>query len=462
VKADRGRSELTPAQHVVIRRQLALIPVYMWLVYSYVHLIVRLPELEPTRDFVHFQVQGVIALERDAAALYDINRMADVAERVLPTHHRAMYPPVYGPQVSVFFMPFGHVSYIAGRNIWIAVILAVYALCTYAVYRICPQLRRQPGTTALLLIAAPALHFLLGFVQISIFGLIVVTAAYFALRANRPFLAGLALGSLVYKPPLALGIAFVFGVRALMRDGRAERRIVAGALVAAAAQLAVGVIYWGPSILPPYVMALTRVPDVAEGMEPFKFHMHSWRTFFDLLLPDRAALIAYVAASLATAIGALMAWSSNGPLALRYSAVLIATVLVDPHLYSYDLILLVPALMLLWNWQIHHRKLGMRNEELGMRVTQVSDVLPWMPLNAVRRWPFYPAFMWLLYICYFAPLFSTTIADYIRVQASVPLMGFLGVVILAALRSEKATAENAEGAEPRTRNSERKMQNAAR
>src|SRR5262245_11871124 len=75
--------ELTPAQHARIRRQIALIPVYIWLVYSWTHVLVRIPSDEPVRDFVHFYVQGVIARTGDQASLYDIDRMADIAQRVL-------------------------------------------------------------------------------------------------------------------------------------------------------------------------------------------------------------------------------------------------------------------------------------------------------------------------------------------------------------------------------------------
>jgi hypothetical protein len=46
-------------------------------------------------------------------------------------------------------------------------------------------------------------------------------------------------------------------------------------------------------------------------------------------------------------------WRSRAPLALRYSALLIATVLVAPHLTIYDLVILVPAFLLLADWALH-------------------------------------------------------------------------------------------------------------
>jgi len=463
--------ELTPAQHARIRRHLALIPVYIWLVYSWTHVLVRIPHDEPLRDFLHFYVQGVIARDHDAAALYDMDRMADVAARVAPGGHRALYPPVYGPQVSVIFRPFASLSYTAARNLWIVVSVLVYGLCTYAIWRVCPRLRARGWMVALLLAAAPALHFVVGFVQVSVLGLACVTAGFLALRANRPFLAGLAIGSLAYKPPLALGVGFVLlcdlvvtEVRSLAKpklahgtsellpakpklaQGISERRLVAGAIVAAAAQIAAGTLYWGPSILSAYAMALMQIPDVAAGMEPNRFHMHSWRTFFDLLgLPGPVSLGAYLVVSAATLIGAFICWRSRGPLELRYAALVIATILVDPHLYAYDLVLLIPAFLVLWNWilSIPDRPVGevFRASQEGHESTKARNqdvfrvfVFSWLVPERLRRWSFTNAFVWLIYICYLSPLF-VTVADVGRLQLSPLLLGLLGVVILGVLDS---------------------------
>ena len=443
-----SRSELSPDQHARIRRQLALIPVYIWLVYSWAHVLVRIPFEEPPRDFVHFYVQGLIAVERDAASLYDIDRMADIARRVLPGGQRPLYPPVYGPQVSLLFSPLARLPYITARNVWIVVTLLVYAACVFAIWRACPRLRDRPATTALLALAAPPLHYVLGFVQVSALGLACATGGFLALRAKRPFLAGLAIGALVYKPPLGIVAAFVFTCASMERRASAERRIVAGAVTMAAVQLAAGAVFWGPSILPEYVAALTRVPGVTAAMEPNKFHMHSWRAFFDLLgLPDNVAFAAYLIAAVATAIGALIAWRTRGPLALRYAALLVATVLVDPHLYAYDLLLLIPAFLLLWDWVLgeRERRIGDVFSIAGSRREKTWRFPEWLPAQSFNM-----MFLWLVYICYLSPLF-VTLADVARIQLSAPLLGLLGVVIVGVLRSYETqsrrenTEENSHG-----------------
>src|SRR6185436_11535294 len=157
-----------------------------------------------------------IAREHDAASLYDIDKMADVAQRVLPGHQRVLYPPVYGPQVSLLFRPIAMLPYVPARHLWLAITVLVYGLCTFAIWRTCPRLVDKPGTTALLLVAAPALHYVAGFLQVSVIGLVCVSGAYLALRANRPFLAGLAFGLLAYKPPLAFGVGVVLACAAIV------------------------------------------------------------------------------------------------------------------------------------------------------------------------------------------------------------------------------------------------------
>jgi hypothetical protein len=219
---------------------------------------------------------------------------------------------------------------------------------------------------------------------------------------------------LIYKPQLGLAAAFIF-------LGAREWRIVLGAMLGAAFQLAAAGAFWGPSILGDYARSLVRlVPAISTEFEPFRFHMHSWSAFFDLLgLPGDVAVAAYVIAAILTLTLALRCWRSRGPLALRYSVFLIATVLVSPHMYVYDLVLLTPAFLLLWDWVLAEpRPLG--------------EILPRLRLGALRQRPFSGAFQGLLYFCYFSPLFAT-LAHVARLQVSVLALSLLGLVLTVFL-----------------------------
>ena len=50
-----------------------------------------------------------------------------------------------------------------------------------------------------------------------------------------------------------------------------------------------------------------------------------------------------------------MCWRSGASLEVRYPALLLATVLVSPHLTVYDLVILAPAFLLLSDWAVAHR-----------------------------------------------------------------------------------------------------------
>ena len=149
-----GRGELTAEQHARIRWQLLLMPAYIWLVYGWAYLLVRLPRLEPVKDFAHFYVLGVIARERNASALYDADAMAAIVARVIPGAAAALFPPAYGPQMALFFIPFAWLPYFTALYLWVALSLLAYAACAYAFWRICPRLHDRPWTTTVLLVAS--------------------------------------------------------------------------------------------------------------------------------------------------------------------------------------------------------------------------------------------------------------------------------------------------------------------
>src|SRR5262245_31085186 len=133
-------TELTPAQHARIRWQLVLLPAYVWLVSGWSYLLVRLQHLEPLKDFAHFYALGVIARERNAQALYDMGAMAATIARVIPGAPAALYPPAYGPQVSLVFMPFAALPYFTALYVWVGLSLLTYLACAFAIWRICPRL----------------------------------------------------------------------------------------------------------------------------------------------------------------------------------------------------------------------------------------------------------------------------------------------------------------------------------
>ncbi len=342
--------ELTPEQHAAIRQQIVLIPVYIWVVYMWWVFFSHMPfgaervREHSARDFVHFYTQGVITREHDAHALYDIDAMAAVVARAIPVPVNVRFPPVYGPQVAMFFAPLAFLDYVSALRVWLAITLIGYAACVWLVWRASPFLADRRWTALMFAIGAPGLHFALSFGQVSVIALACFTVLWLALRSDRPWLAGLAVGALAYKPQLGVVAAFVFVLRG-------EWRVVGGAVAAVLVQALAGLAYWGPSIYRGYVRALLALPRVINDMEPDKSLMHSWRgLFLHLGLPAGPALALTVALSAATILLVVYCWRRETDLRPRYVLLVVATLLVDSHLYAYDLLILAPALLVAWDW----------------------------------------------------------------------------------------------------------------
>ena len=299
--------------------------VYVWLLTA-PGLLDRNHLLKGT-DFLHFYILGTLVNQHRGADLYNMTVQADLAHQRVPEAGRLVYVPMYPPQVSLLFAPLARFPYGIALSAWLAVSTLLYGICCYWIWRTCPRLGNHAWTAAILALGYPGFFHLLLWGQTSALALLCFTLAYLALRGDRPFLAGLAIGSVIFKPPLGLAALFVF----LLAP---EWKLVGGALTAAAAQLSIAWVYYGPAVLGDYLNRVLHMRELLPIFEPRPYQMHSLRAFFQLVLPETS----------------LSFWLYLAPLALRYAVFLFATVLVAPHLTIYDLVVLAPAFLLLADW----------------------------------------------------------------------------------------------------------------
>jgi hypothetical protein len=300
-------------------------------------------------DFLHFYTLGSLALAHRGGDLYDLNEQTSLVAQRVPEAAGIRYLPLYPPQVSLLFAPLAYLSYGWALAVWWLSSAAIYAACCYVIWRACPQLREYGGTVALLAAAFPAFFHLIAWGQTSAIALACFTAMFFLLRKRRDFLAGLALGCLIFKPQLGLAAAIVF-----LAVG--SWKIVGGAVISAALQLGAGILYFGMQPLRAWSRVLWNVPTSLPLLEPRPYQTHCLRTFWTMLIPWPVLSLALYLVSAALILGLTIAtWRrTDSPLGLRYSLLLLATVLVAPHLTVYDLVILVPAILLLADWLIAH------------------------------------------------------------------------------------------------------------
>ena len=295
-------------------------------------------------DFVHFYTLGSLAREHRGAALYDPAAQSTLAQQRVPQAGRLFFVPLYGPQVSLLFAPLAELPYGWALSLWLISNAILYALCCYSIWKTCPNLRSEGATVFLLALAYPGFFHLIAWGQTSVLALACFTVAYLALRSGRMIVAGVAIGCLMFKPQLGLAAAFVFLFAR-------EWKVVCGASASAFAELAVGWLYYGSSAMRDYLHHMVRVREVFAQLEPRPYQMHSLRSFWATLLPwPQAAFGLYIASAIAVLVLALLCWKSAAPLSLRFSALLIGTVLVSPHLTVYDLVILAPVFLLLADW----------------------------------------------------------------------------------------------------------------
>jgi hypothetical protein len=299
-------------------------------------------------DFLHFYTLGSLANAHRGSDLYDSNAQAVLAAQRVPDAGGIRYLPLYPPQVSLFFAPLAHLSYGWALLLWWASSALVYALCCYFVWRACPNLRSHAGTVILLAAAFPAFFHLIAWGQTSAAALACFTLMFFLLRDRRDFLAGLVCGCLIFKPQLGLAAAVVFVATGAWK-------VVAGAVLSATAQLCMGALYYGTEPLRQWMRLLWNVRSVLPLLEPRPYQTHSLRTFWSMLVPWPVISFGLYAVSAAAVLGLTIAcWnrSSIVPLSLRYSVLLLASVLVAPHLTVYDLVILAPGFILLADWLV--------------------------------------------------------------------------------------------------------------
>ena len=370
---------------------LCLWSVYVWNMTT-PGLIDRAGNLKGT-DFLYFYTVGSLALTHRGSDLYNMTEQSKLAAERVPAAAGIHYLPLYPPQVSIFFAPFARLPYPCALILWLFVSSLIYGGCCHSLWRACPNLRNHKLTVVILALAFPAFWNLIAWGQTSALALACFTVAFFALRAQRGLPAGLALGCLIFKPQLALAAALVFVVTL-------NWKVIAGALLSATMELAAAWLYYGSAPIRDWMHTLLNLPSLLPQLEPRLYQTHSLRTFWSMLVPwPSVALGLYVITALLVSGLIIACWrsrlSSSLSLSMRYSALLLATVLLAPHLTVYDLVILAPAFLLLSDWI----------------VTQPDQ-------PATRQ------FKLLLYLAFVLPLVGP-LALWTHVQLSVPVMAAL-------------------------------------
>lgn len=328
-----------------LRAYATLLAVCIWTIwivdFSVPGPIDRLGKVKGT-DFLHFYVTGSLAREGRWEQLYDARAQYERASIVAPASPDTVFIPIESPQAALMFAPLAAHPYQPALAMWLAAIILIYAGCCVLMWRLCPALHAHRYLVVASCAAFPGLYSVVLHGQLSGLALACVTLALAALRRGWPLIAGLALGLLVFKPHWVVAAGAVFlAVR--------EWRVVAGIVLGAVGQLALTSVVVGSQVMAAYAQALRSLPRIADLLEPRPGD--SLRSLFKLIAPSQTiASILYAMFALATVLIASTIWRSRASVEIRHAVLVVALILISPHVGAYDLVLLAPVYFLLGNW----------------------------------------------------------------------------------------------------------------
>ena len=325
-------------------------------------------------------------------------------------------PFAYPPFLAPLFRPSARLPFDLSFATWLGVGLAAYAGSVAWMLQGAENLSRTDRATAWLLALSfePfAMECWLGG-QVSSLGCLAIAAGLACRAGGRPFLGGLALAGLAYKPTLVLLIAPMIVV------GR-QWRMVGGFLVGLGALGLASMAVAGREGCLDFAGLMAGYGrhggSVGAGFKTFKYV--DLRAFLRLLgVGGPAVSPMAMALGLPLAIGLVVAWwrsrGDRGPKGdLAWSAASCATPVLNIYGPIYDVSIVVPGLILAAN--------ALRSREEG------------------PGWPL--AFRWLLAGLYLSALFSPAMAQGMGVQPLTPALA--AMVIYLARESLRAPGPRA-------------------
>ena len=289
-------------------------------------------------DFVHFYTLGHLAASQQVGTIYNMKALHEAQVALVPESKPDHYPTVYPPQAALLFMPFAGWSYRTALLIWSVVTVALYALIVWSAWR---RVSDRLSDRRLIVAAAaafPAFWSLVVYGQITIFILIAFWLGWLALERGRAYLAGAAFGLLALKPQFGIPLAAI-----VLACG--EWRMLVGAIVSVAAQAAIIWLAMGGAVFGAFASTLRVTLTYADWLESKPFMSHSLRSV-TRVLPDGIGVPLWLALSATVLWYTVRVWKSDAPVRVRLGIVMLASLLVNPHVIVYDVTLL--ALPLLW------------------------------------------------------------------------------------------------------------------
>lgn len=289
-------------------------------------------------DFVHFYTIGSLVTHHHTEALYDVAALHRAQVSHVPESGPELYVPVYPPQTALLFAPFTLFSFGHATLLWNLVTILAFAAIVRSAWQPVAACLRDSWLVFAAAAAFPPFWSLVLHGQTTILILTAFWAGWLALERQRPFLAGMAFGLLLIKPQFAIPLVVLVLVCR-------EWAMLAGAVASIALQIcAVGSLL-GWSVITAYGAFVPTILQRADLLDPKPFQSHSLHAL-TRLAPAWIGVPLWVVLVGIVVVISTKVWKTSAPLRVRLGMMILASVLVNPHLNVYDATVL--ALPLVW------------------------------------------------------------------------------------------------------------------
>lgn len=303
-----------------------------WLALSHAGLDLTGNPLGP--DFLNVYAAGRMVNEGRPAAVYDWPQHAAVETEVLP--HAGYYGWHYPPPFLALAAPLARLPYLGALAVYSALTLVLYGLSVLVLLD--ERGWRLRGDALVLTLAFPAAFINFGHGQNGFLTAALLTGGL-GLLDRRPWLAGVLIGLLAYKPQFGLLIPV-----ALLAAGAWAAIAAAAVTVLATAALSAWV--FGLDAWFAFVQSwqLTRTVILEQGATGWEKIVSLFSAARGLGAPLAVAYGVQALGAVLAALAVALLWYRSADHRLRIASLALALPLGTPYVLDYDLTVLLPAI----------------------------------------------------------------------------------------------------------------------
>lgn len=282
-------------------------------------------------DFITFYAASDLARLGDAAGAFDVDKIFAREVAAVPAN-TSIFLWHYPPPFNLVIAPLAFVPYPVALAGWLAVTLGLYLLLVRRI--------SDHRYALLIALAFPAtfvnlMHGQNGYLNTALLG------GGLLLLDRRPWVAGVLIGLLVYKPHFGVLLPLLLAVQGRWKTFTSAA--VTAVAVCALAYAAYGLEPWLA-----FFANFDRVSLILEsGFLPWSKIPSVFVMLASLGVPMQAAYAVHGAVAVGLALATLYAWRQPGPQSLKVALAVPAILAVSPYCFDYDLVLLALPIGLL-------------------------------------------------------------------------------------------------------------------